>query len=215
MIIDGKALVQCFEVVAKCGCELVALSTLLKNMLIKNIGMTKNTFSFVPADKFIEKYRCSAITDWVVTDNAFSLPLKNRDKRKKTVERYLGFQISMAGDGIALPGQDAEPLLHIFCWDAPVEFDENYIGFPLESDEPFEVIDNRLLLWGTSDNRQWNNCTWTYSLKLVQLNTIDDLQKNVINPVLALLSGADVVQSLPDSLLALVYYRSKETLLLD
>jgi len=212
MTIDGKTLAQCFEMVAKSGSELEGLITALKNMLVEKLEKKGNEWPFVLAGDFQSSDRLDD-SDWVYTDVSYSLPLKSRGKGKKLAERYLGFQISMLGDGIAVNGQDAEPLLHVFCWDQAVDFgDEYYLGFPLERDETFDVLEGRLLTWGTMDSRQWNSCAWTFSLKLLGLNNPDDLRKYVIDPAFALLAGEDVVKALPEGSVPFVRYPSKDEL---
>ena len=119
------------------------------------------------------------------------------------------------GDGIAIPG-NSEPLLHLYSWVNACDFNEaDYIGFPLEvdKDEPFKIINDRLLVWDSLELSEWNKCQWAYSLRLMSLNSPEDLKKHVIKPMLALLGGADVLSALPDSLPALVKYPEKEHLI--
>lgn len=209
MTIDGKTLAQCFEMVAKSGSELDGLITALKNMLVEKLEKTGNVWPFVLAGDFQYSDRLDD-SGWVYTDVTYSLPLKSKGKGKKLAESYLGFQISMHGDGIAVPGQDPEPLLHVFSWGDPMNIaDENYMGFPLCKDETLNVIEGRLLTWGTMDSQQWNSCSWTYSLKLFELNNADDLQKYIIDPAFALLTGEDVIKALPDGSAPFVRYPSK------
>ena len=212
MTIDGKTLAQCFEMVAKSGSELEGLITALKNLLVEKLEKKGHEWPFVLAGDF-QSSDCHDDSDWVYTDVSYSLPLKSRGQGKKLAERYLGFQISMLGDGIAVPGQDSEPLLHVFCWEHAVDFDDGYyLGFPLERDDTFDVLEGRLLTWGTMDSRQWNSCAWAYSLKLLVLNNSDDLKKYVIDPAFALLTGLDVAKALPEGSVPFVRYPSKDDL---
>lgn len=210
MPIDGKTLAQCFEMVAKSGSELEGLITSLKNMLVEKFEKNGNEWPFALAGDFQYSDRLDE-SGWVYTDVSYSLPLKSRGKRK--AECYLGFQISMHGEGIAVPGQDAEPLLHVFCWDDPVNIAaENYMGFPLYKDETLNIREGRLLTWGAKDSQHWNSCSWTYSLKLLALNNADALEKYAVDPAFALLTGEDVVKALPDDLVPFVHYASKDNL---
>jgi len=212
MTIDGKTLAQCFEMVAKSGSELEGLITALKNLLVEKLEKKGNEWPFVQAGDFQYSDRLDD-SGWVYTDVSYSLPLKSRGKGKKLAECYLGFQISMYGDGIAVPGQDAEPLLHVFCWGDPVNIaDENYMGFPLCKDETLNILEGRLLTWGAMNSQQWNSCSWTYSLKLLGLNNADDLKRYVIDPAFALLAGEEVGKSLPDGSVPFVRYPSMDEL---
>ena len=152
-------------------------------------------------------------SEWVYTDFVWSLPLKSVGRGKTKTKRYLGYQISMFGDGIAIPG-NLEPLLHVFCWGDAVNFDngEGYAGFPFE--DPLEVVDGRLCVWDIPEVTDWSKHSWMYSLRLTALNSPDDLKKYVVEPVLALLKGIDPVTALPDDWLGgvLVRYPAKEQL---
>jgi len=207
-MIDGKTVADCFALVARYGTELNALNDALENLLTENLTADKKLPCALAADAESD-YRCSE-SDFVYTDMAYSLPLKSKGKRK--VEGYLGFQISMTGDGIGIPG-NAEPLLHVFCWNVPVNFDETpYIGFPLDSDSeyPFTIFDERLVLWGQQDGN-WNDREWTYSLRLMHMNSIDDLKKYVVTPALGLLKGENVADVLLDEWLGKTLIRYPET----
>lgn len=209
--VDGKTVAQCFELVSRVGLEIEGLSQMLKDMITTALGETRSlpcTLADQPQhDDQLDESK------WVYTDNAYSFPLKGRGKR--TTERYISFQISLTGDRIAIPG-NTEPLLHVYSLGNACDFNEaEYIGFPLEDDEdePFKVIIDRLLFWGNQEMPEWNKCGWAYSLRLMSLNSPDDLKKHVIEPMLALLGGADVQSALPDSLPALVKYPEKEHLI--
>lgn len=197
--IDGKALADCFALVARCGVELEGLRDELSNELVAQLTTQQASLPCVLAGgaKYVGKMDDS---QWVWTDVASSLPLKAKGKGKKSIERYLGYQISMTGDGIAIPGY-AEPLLHVFCWRSPGNFnDANYIGFPLAEDKdyPFQIICERLILWGKPKDA-WNECEWVYSLRLMALNSPTDLRTYVVDPALALLKGGDICTVLQDA----------------
>jgi hypothetical protein len=194
-IIDGKTVADCFAVVARYGTELNALCDALENLLSEQLTAAKTLPCVLIGNaEGDDRYDDS---EWVATDQACSLPLKSIGKRK--VGGYIGFQISMTGDGINISGNE-EPLLHVFFWESPINFDdENYIGFPFESnpENPYKYVDDRLMLWGERSGN-WNEHQWVYSLRLMSINTIDDLKKYVVTPTLALLKGKNVREVLPD-----------------
>lgn len=190
-MIDGKTVADCFALVARYGIELNALHETLENLLSEQLTIEKS-LPCVLVGNTENKDRFDD-SGWVANDQACSIPLKSTGKGNKSIEKYLGFQISMTGDGINILGNE-EPLLHIFCWGIPINFDDkDYIGFPLEDDAdyPHEILNECLISWG-SWNGSWCDKEWTYSLRLLSINSIDDLKKYVVNPALALLKGANI-----------------------
>jgi hypothetical protein len=213
--VNGNTLAGCFSLVAACGKEINGLHDMLANMLVERFTERKESLPCVLAGKAINDARMDD-SEWVCTDTAFSLPLKAAGRGKKCAEQYVGYQISMSGDGIAIPG-NAEPLLHVFCWGSPCDFtSEYYAGFPHVNDDedPCEIVCDRLMLWGSRNSTEWNKRSWCYSLRLVALNSQDDLKTYVVDPALALLMGGEVVKALPDSWLgaALICYPTREVL---
>jgi len=133
-----------------------------------------------------------------------SLPLTRKGKR--VTDCALFFQISLAGEGMAAVGC-SEPLLHIGLWDEPISFSNGYyMGFPLFSeDELAPEIDGEVLM-------RWQGNPpaglWLYSLRLAAVNTPDDIQRKVVEPVRTLLAGKPVGVALPASLRGVVRYRA-------
>lgn len=211
--IDGKTITQCFNIVSNVGSELVALRETLTNMMTKSLDARISDLPCVLAGDAQQSERFDD-SGWVCIGEATSLPLKSSGKGKKKIERYLGFQVSMIGDGIDIPG-NKEPLLHVVCWSGVINYDNAmYVGFPLEeeADYPFEVVDERILLWGGQKATAWNDRSWVYSVLLTSLTSPDDLKAYVIEPALALLKGGDVITALPDNLSAIVRYPEKDKL---
>ncbi len=216
--VDGKTITQCFELVSQVTKEVEGLCGILPDMITEALSQIRP-----PLCKLNGKYVNDSRKDnseWVITDSAYSFPIKG--KSKKNTQAYIGFQISLMGDGIAISGNN-EPLLHVFLQEDYCFFEEfNYIGFPLEYDEndpQLRVINDRLLLWGDkeldwgTEGFEWNQFHWVYSLRLMALNSPEDLKKHIIEPILNLLRGEDVLSALSDSLPALVKYPEIEQLI--
>jgi hypothetical protein len=206
----GNNITNAFRLVSQCGAELNSLSNLLTEMLSAAIS-SDNELKCSTNGKAVSISRYDD-SGWVRTDHAVNIPLRKRSARtRKDTVRYLGFQISMMNDGMALPDND-EPLLHVFLWSLPVDFNEIYMGFPLCENNSPQVIDHRLLIWPEIEGDyweiegKWDKREWNYSLRLAQLNTQNDLEKHCIEPVIALLKGKPVIKALPDALPALVHY---------
>lgn len=214
--VDGKTLADCFALVARCGREINGLSEMLTNMLTETIAARRSDLPFVLSGGSQDSSRTDE-SNWVCTDISSSLPLKATGKGRWSTERYVGFQISTAEDGIAIP-DNKEPLLHVFCWEAACSFEHDlYMGFPVSNnaDYPCEVIYDRLIRWGSHDDNGWNQNEWTYSLRLTALNSAEDLEKYIVAPAISLLRGLDVLLALPDAWLegALVRYPNRDALI--
>ncbi|MCL4759958.1 MAG: hypothetical protein KJZ96_16605 [Rhodocyclaceae bacterium] len=209
MMVDGKTVAAAFALVSKCGDEVENLSELLAQQMSDAIkGDPK--LPFIVAGEFNWQYQNDS-SDWLVTDIAGSLPLKSKGKGNKRIAAYLGFQISMTGDGIGIPS-NAEPLLHVFLWDCAVDFDQVWIGFPWDESE-FKVVDDRLMLWSEQGTAAWGQGEWQYSLRLIDLNTPEEVYDHCVAPALALLRGMAPREALPDDLPALFRYPEKSLLL--
>ena len=208
-IIDGIALTKCFEIVSRCVTEVEALSDMLNGMLLEELGRSDNKLPCIINGESKHSYFTGDI-GWVITDSAYSFPIKTKGKGKKKTAMYLGYQISLAGDGIALNNGNRQPLLHVCLWEVPLGFDDgNYVSFPMESasEASFEIIDGRLLTWGdVTPEINWHDRGWTFSVLLTVLNNREDLLKYVVTPALSLLRGSDAKEALPENLQGLVRY---------
>lgn len=210
-MVDGKTVAAAFALVSKCGDEVENLSELLAQQMSDAIKGDRK-LPFIVAGEVDWQYR-HASSEWLKTDIACSLPLKAKGKGNKRIAAYLGFQISMTGDGIAIPG-NAEPLLHVFLWGGYVGADDIWICFPWSPDaSEFDVIDDRLMLWSEHGTAAWGQGEWQYSLRLIDLNTPEEVYRHCVAPALALLSGMAPREALPDDLPALYRYPEKSLLL--
>ena len=174
--IEGKTVVQSFEIASRVCKEVGSLHELLQDQLTEAIGSAsrENKTPWGIAAAAVSDARLDE-SEWLYTDILFALPLKSSGKGNK---------------------------------------DGNYLGFPAPDDEinGFNVVNNHLLLWG-SENAAWNEKGRAFSLRLLQLNTPDDLQTQVIAPALALLNAQSVSTVSLANLPAIVRYPSKEELL--
>jgi len=218
--VDGKTVTQCFELVSQVTKEVEGLCGILPEMITKALSREKKSLPCNLVDIDFTNDLGYEDSGWVMTDTAYSFPLKGRGKKK--TQAYIGFQISLMGDGIAIPSNN-EPLLHVFLWGDSCSFEEeSYLNFPIaddENDPQLRVVNDRLLLWGDkeldwgTEGLEWNQFQWSYSLRLMALNSPEDLKKHIIEPMLILLGGGDVMSALPDSLPALVKYPDIEQLI--
>ena len=216
MISDSNRLVQCFNTMSAFGKEINALCTTLNERLTKEVE--KANLPCKVAGGFSEDSRTDEST-WVYTDIAHSLPLMSQSFRKSRPEMYLNYQISMTGEGMFFDGND-EPLLHVSLWSDPTCFKDNdasYMCYPLDPDSPYQLIENRLIVWGDIEGG-WKEHEWSFSIRLLTLDSSQALLDCVINPAIALLRvtpgtlRTDALVALPDTLVGLVKYADKSVL---
>ncbi|OGB52265.1 MAG: hypothetical protein A2503_14435 [Burkholderiales bacterium RIFOXYD12_FULL_59_19] len=205
---DGNQLVQCFNAISAFGKEIDSLCSSLNELLTKEIG--KAVLSCKVAGEFSEDSRQDEAC-WLYTDVASSLPLMGKTLRKNRPEMYIGYQISMIGDGMSFCGNE-DPLLHVYLWrDENCFDDECYMRYPLAQDPPYQLISNRLIVWGDLKDG-WKEYEWTFSIRLLSLDSSKALLDRVIKPAIALLAGTAVTSALPDNLPGLVIYSDESVL---
>ncbi|EFI36093.1 conserved hypothetical protein [Desulfonatronospira thiodismutans ASO3-1] len=191
----GISIHQSVKMIEQAGREIDSLSELIQREIENSISSDLPNLC-----KVVESWseNLSERNDdygWVLTDYAFSLGLGQIRKGTPTTARWLGIQISLAGDGMCSEVvKNEQPLVHINLWDHPVSFDEEiYMGPELESTD-VQLIDNVLFDW-TSEEKFWQDKVWTYSLFLTSLNTIEDIRKKIVQPVTELMKGASPEQA--------------------
>ncbi|WP_227106944.1 hypothetical protein [Chromobacterium rhizoryzae] len=196
----GKSISECISFLSKVGTECELLARLLKQEL-SNLLTDGSVSKCVVADAWIESTETDS-SNWVFTGIAHSLPIIIKPKR--TVGAYLFFQISFIGDGIAAVGNE-QPLLHVGFWSEPVDFDENWMGFPLDESALVDMTLEQDLLfrWSTPGVRE---SQWTYSLRLAEINTMEDIQQKIIVPVRELLRGQSASDAFSYAVHSIVRY---------
>ncbi|MGD9583418.1 MAG: hypothetical protein AB7V26_07080 [Lysobacterales bacterium] len=212
--IDGKTLCEIFAFVAKCGSEIESLHSTISNKLLTTLS--KSEMPCVLASEKEEWDSTSDESGWVLTNGAWSFPLKSRGKGNRNHQMYLIFQVSLVGDGI--PTAAAAPVLHISLREGRCDFEqEYYVGFPAEADPDLIIFHECLIAWQlTPDGANWKKFEWTFTVLLLSINSVDDLQTKVIGPALSLLKNGctdeTVMVAFPDELFAqgLVRYKDRE-----
>ena len=145
---EGKQLVQCLSAVSAYGKEISALCETLNELLVKEIASANLPCKPAGGMAYAER---KDETEWIYTDIAYSLPLMGVNLRKNRPEMYLGYQISLAGDGMSFVGNE-EPLLHVCFWIVNFAFGDGYfMTYPL-GDSTHCLKDKRLIVWEGSGN---------------------------------------------------------------
>lgn len=156
----------------------------------------------------------AAPSGWGSTAYTMGFPVVEKRRRKDTVDGWINFQVSVFGGGIPpLHGGQADsvgPVVHVSFWHAATDFKKPgmFIEFPLALDEYLQIRSGRLLFWDTI--KDGVSPQWTFTIRLLDLNSEDALRESIIEPIQALLAQADTAVALPDTLPGLVFYTSAE-----
>ena len=201
----GEIMRRCFEYSSHCAQEIENVADCFKNEFSKWFEKDGKFLRLVLAGDWIESSR-EDDSGWLYSDVGWSLPLKRRGKGRQPASAWLTVQFSLWGEGL-LPGL-GEPVVHVYCFDGPCNFDLMgdycYVGFPLDSEDDdlgndqVEIEIERRLLWKMG-GEHWQH-QWCYSVLLTALSNPGDIKRLVVDPSVRLLSGSSVVDALPDEL---------------
>jgi hypothetical protein len=206
------------------GTKIVRSCELIENLWvqIEELGNSLNamTVSAIENGEFanlqkagspISAYERST-SGWTTTAYGISFPLMEKKRRKATPTAWINYQMSVFGGGLPPldnAGQESVgPVLHVSFWNSCADFDDPglYVEFPPSWDD-WELKDDRLLFWESENGGPFPQ--WTFSIRLLNLNSEDALHKCVIHPLRELLTDAQATTALPDDLPGLVFYRSE------
>jgi len=200
----GSSITQSFGFVAKVGEQCEALAQLIKQEVSASLLKPSLSSRLLPG-KWSNRYREDA-SGWVFSDAVWTLPLT--PKAKKAEPLYLSIQLSIFNNN-AEGGSIAEPLLHISCWESPVDHKEDcYMGFPMEhmTAATLHRLANgsaRLFRWEAKTRQpDW----WTYSVRLTDLNDVNDVRALITTPVAQLLEDVDAGERMLHDLPRVIRY---------
>jgi len=201
---DGVTMAQCFQLVSSAWNEIKALAGTLDNLLLRELERNDLPYKLlgkISSSEGWDDYGC------VRTDFANNFPLvrKRKGPSPKQADLYFGYQISLLGHGIN-GSNKPEPLLHVFLWEVPADFENWWMQFPLELDS-CQVENQVLIIWPNEDTVYTQ---WTFSLRLTRLNSSESLEQQIVKPAMALLEGKSTEVALPKTLPGLVQYRKED-----
>ena len=194
---DGDTWVKCIRLVSDAFNEVNALIDSIDELFLEELS---------PPGKFDRPVQASDWKDgsgadesgWVDINYAAYLPIKPRGSGNKSTSAYIGYQLSMIGDGIKLEGND-QPLLHVFLMrDEPEIEDGQVLSLAVErvGDLDYMPVDTGYLLApGGLYSEDWRKQEWFFSVRLVGLESVDDLKRFVVSPAIALLEGKGHAQA--------------------
>lgn len=200
----GKSITQSVSFISKVGAECDLLADLFMQELSSLFSGGELGKRYQADGGWIKCYSEDE-NGWVYVGSAFSLPLIIKPKR--SVGAHLAVQISLAGDTIAATGND-EPLVHVCFWSGPIDFAELYMGFPLGDEGCVPELDEDVLFkWPAlaTGMQEWN-----YSLRLAEINSVQDVHEMIVEPVKALLLGESASDARLRSLRGIVRYSAVE-----
>jgi len=157
------------------------------------------------------QYEMSA-SGWSSTSYGISFPVMRKTRRKSVPAAWLNYQISVLGGGIPQDQDGTKsigPVVHVSFWHDRADFSDPglYVEFPPAWDD-CGIEDGRLLVWKGEETDEFPQ--WTFSIRLLHLNNEEALRKSIIDPVKALLAGAQAATALPTGLPGLVFYASED-----
>lgn len=200
----GTAISSSMTFLSKVAEECEALATLLRQEL--SAALSKRPLdSLYKPEQWSSSYRTDP-SGWIYKDAAWSVPLVAKSKPKAT--SHLAFQISFLCDDPEA-GHSPEPLLHINFWDEVTDVSNNsYMGFPMGNiAEPtmqrLRKGTARLFRWETGTNAPDH---WTYTLRLADINGLDEIRKLICDLVTKLLIDVDAGEAALDPLESVVVY---------
>lgn len=212
----GESITACFDYLSRCAAEITNFAECAKDLFRKELQSQGKSLGFTVGGEWVEDWRNDE-ADWLVSDYAWSLPLKKLAKGNQSAKSFFGLQVSLAGDGLS--PRCAEPVVHVCCTDEKFSFDDDcYIGFPIEpgyrdGEDKLVIEHNRCVFWSRNEVEPWRH-DWHYTVRLTAFSGPGDVKKLVVDPAIKLLRGVDVRDALPDQFLGsgLIEYPELERL---
>lgn len=189
----GKGITGSVAFISKVAAECENLTKLIKEEISSLLLSTEISMRYRAYGDW-QNIHVQDESGWLYTEFGTSLPIAI--KRKRSVSGYLFLQISLAGSGIdALDNE--EPLIHFGWWANALDFDDCKMGFPLYMDPECTLTleAERLFRWTFPGSH--SSSEWCYSVRLTDINRLEDVKKYLMAPLKALLleQGADLALS--------------------
>lgn len=185
----GQAIHQSAKLLSQAGQEINSLMRMIKETINNKIEKDGFGNNLVIHRNWFEDSRTDD-SGFLWNQYSENLGIKKGNWKRKDAQMYLNIQISLDGDGMTHEEtNNLEPLIHISLWGAHSDVN-NSVYFALKMDETEEVtLQNEVLLNWAPDAKDWTEQSWTYSLKLTSLNSLDNIETKIIQPIQALLGS--------------------------
>lgn len=203
--IDGTELTKCFEAVGKAGREIDALLETINQEISSRLSGSSR-YALVDRPK-----KTDDKSGWTCSMRALSYPVKQASKSKfRKAEGYLCFQVTTQGEEYFSGWSQPEALLHVCFWSDAIDNGQNCMALQLLDPETWRVENDSLVVWSDHAGSPKN---WTFSLFLVDINSSEDVVRNIVLPAIDLLDGKHIKEVLQDPLKGFVKYEKEGDLL--
>lgn len=191
---DGKQLARCFDVVSATYREIDSLIELLNNNISDKVnGINDHNGKKLRIQEPTQKDKADE-SGWIKCNITVSFEIFRG--KKQAPSSYLGYQISLLGDGMILA---EEPLIHFCHWVTALGIDDNHFGFSLDLSDS-KIDEGKLITWKSEDESVY----WTFSVRLTSINNVNDITR--IADTIASLLEEQTSESIPDDIHGLVRY---------
>jgi hypothetical protein len=190
----GASIVDSFRLVSAVATECEAMLKIAKEEVSRMLLEPEIKQTYAAAGEWLLSYQ-EDDSGWLNTELAASLALKQR--RKRTPSGHVFVQISLMGYGIDA-SDNLEPLIHVGWWHDPIVFGESQMGFPIENGTDYQLELEEGVLFRWTHKAAANE--WCYTLRLTDVNTLQDVANLIVAPLKRLLLGhsvSDVLGRLP------------------
>jgi hypothetical protein len=182
--VNGKDIVCCFNTVNQIWEEIELMADRLTTLLRRRIA---------DSDLHVDE---NDEADYEVFDddhsNVFIGMIKTvavkSSRKKRKPDLFFGFQVSLAGKLISIPGNE-EPILYMIKSSEKFDFSKGWIEFPLceqDGDDINFSVENNIVL-------QWDGCL-AFGVKMLSLKSDYDLINLCVDPLISLHVGKSVAE---------------------
>jgi hypothetical protein len=202
-MIDATQITQACNLIVKTGNEIAALLDEISTRLKERISKERDLEFKIGQESEEENDWNYDDEEWVCQNYTDAIPIQSLGKGKWRRKKWLGCQVSLYGAGTEF-ADPAEPLLHVFFLEEPLSFkDQRWIfpGWRTETGAP-EIQEGRIAAWENHDEASWERRTWIYTLKLLRIRSVQDVESLVVRPSIMLMNGKRASEALTEDLLS-------------
>jgi hypothetical protein len=175
----GKVLSQAAEIIVTAGAQIEAMLEKTNSQMFQ---MMEDRGELV-SEYYDYKYDRNG---WIITDYIHGYELKKGGKGKRKAHGHVGVHLAFYNEQYC-GNSGWEPSLFVFY--APG--DEKFTLESLDDILASNFIcpqDNRIWRWAELDEKDSATDSWMFSVRLLSINTEDDIQTKIVHPTRALLA---------------------------
>lgn len=169
----GKVLAQAAEIIVTAGVQIEAMLEKLDSQMFEMLEERGDMVN----DYYDYRYDRN---EWIITDYLHGYGLKKRERGKRKAYGQVGVHLAFYNEQYC--GTNGwEPCLFIFYAPQDKEFELESIEKIL-SKNSICPHDDRIWRWNELDGKSSTTDSWMFCVKLVSINTEDDIQCKIIHP---------------------------------